>query len=224
MRQGRGLRIAGWVLVPIGALLGVVSFLLVRDGYIAATALGGSMEPTYSQGDRLVAEKVGSGQLRRGDVVLISAPDRYKGYAVTRIVGLGGDRVACCTDADTDTDGKVTVDGTPFPEPYLKRGFAGDGYGPYEVTVPEGRLFLLGDNRGNSMDSRFFLGEHSGTIAESQVRGRLTDDWTVPVLLVVGVLLGGVLALVGAGCGLAGWLVGRKPYRPAAPPPPFSYA
>jgi signal peptidase I len=220
MRQGRGLRIAGWVLAPLGVVLGVVSFLLVKGGYIAANAASSSMEPTYSQGDRLLAEEVDSSELRRGDVVLFSAPDRYKGLALTRIVGVGGDRVACCTDADR----KVTVNGTALPEPYLG-GDAGDGYGPYEVTVEQGRLFLLGDNRGNSMDSRFFLSEqHSGTIAESQVRGRLIDDWTVPVLLVVGVLLGGVLALVGAGCGLAGWLVGRKPYRPAPPPPPVSYA
>ncbi|MCX4823521.1 signal peptidase I [Streptomyces sp. NBC_01142] len=219
MRQGRGLRIAGWVLVPLGVVLGVVSFLLVKAGYITAFAAGASMEPTYSRGDRLLAEKVDSGKLRRGDVVLVSSPDRYEGYALMRIVGLGGDQVACCTDEQ-----QVTVDGMPLSEPYLKGVSADNGYGRYSVTVPQGRVFLLGDNRGNSNDSRFFLSEHSGTFAGAQVHGRLTDDVAVPMLLMAGVPLGGVLALVGMGCGLAGWLVGRKPYRSAAAPPPFSYA
>ncbi|MET7615732.1 signal peptidase I [Streptomyces sp. NPDC005408] len=177
-----------------------------------------SMVPTATRGDRLLFEKAGRGELKRGDIVLFSAPDRYQGGStISRVGGHGGDRVACCTDD------RVTVDDKPLPEPYVSGGDARAGFGSYSVTVPRGRLFLLGDNRGNSRDSRFFLDQDSGTIAESQVAARLTKDWTGAVVLFAGVVLGRVLALIGAGCGLAGWLVGRKLSRPVAPPtPPFS--
>ncbi|PZG90594.1 signal peptidase I, partial [Streptomyces sp. NTH33] len=57
------------------------------------------MSPTYEQGDRVIFERVDGSQVRRGDVVLFSAPDRY-GFTsdvMKRVVGVGGDRVVCCT-------------------------------------------------------------------------------------------------------------------------------
>ncbi len=68
---------------------------------------------------------------------------------VKRVVGVGGDRVACC-----DREGRLTVDGRPVDEPYLHaRG--DDSQRAFEATrVPAGKLFLLGDNRQASLDSR----------------------------------------------------------------------
>ncbi|WP_249040303.1 S26 family signal peptidase, partial [Streptomyces chryseus] len=99
------------------------------------------------------------------------------------------------------------------------------GMTSFDVTVPEGRMFLLGDNRGNSRDSRYFLSEQSGTVAVGAVRARVLDDWTVPVLLVAGGFAGVVLFLVGGGLGVASLVVGRRKAVPAPdwaamPPPP----
>jgi signal peptidase I len=95
----------------------------------------------------------------------------------------------------------------------------GDAVGgmPFDVTVPAGRLFLLGDNRGNSMDSRFFEDESGGgTVASTSVHGRALDDFTVPVALGLTAALGFLAGVTGAGLGLAGGLTGRR--RPAPSP------
>ncbi|WP_326602149.1 S26 family signal peptidase [Streptomyces sp. NBC_01800] len=83
------------------------------------------------------------------------------------------------------------------------------------MKVPAGRMFLLGDHRANSNDSRYFESEDSGTVPVTAVRGRVLDDAIAPVLLGLGVLLGVVLALAGAVCTLVGWLTRRR--RQAAP-------
>jgi signal peptidase I len=85
---------------------------------------------------------------------------------IKRVIGVGGDTVNCC-----DAQGRVTVNGTPLNEPYIfensplskddQRGF----HGP--VHVPKGQLFVMGDHRGDSSDSRM-----NGTIPESKVIGR----------------------------------------------------
>lgn len=165
------------------------------------------MEPTYAPGDRIVIAKTSGAKVRRGDVVLFGLPDRFEGKPVLkRVIGLGGDHVVF--------DGtRLTVDDAPLKEPYLKDGEVDGGHGPYDVKVPAGRMFLLGDHRANSNDSRYFAGEDSGTVPVTAVRGRVLDDATAPVLLGLGVLLGVVLALAGAVCTLVGWLTRRRQGR-----------
>jgi signal peptidase I len=83
------------------------------------------------------------------------------------LIGVGGDTVACC-----DKRGRVTVNGTPLTEPYLYPGNAPSTV-RFSVKVPAGRIFVMGDHRARSADSRFHLDEpFRGTVPESDVVGR----------------------------------------------------
>lgn len=98
------------------------------------------------------------------------APDESHGYLVKRVIGLPGDVVACCNDF-----GQVTVNGTPINEPYLHledASLPASGT-EFEVTVPEDSLWVLGDNRYHSADSRAHTaGPHSGFVPIDNVVGR----------------------------------------------------
>ncbi|MFD0315374.1 signal peptidase I [Streptomyces flavalbus] len=203
--------VVGWGAVLVGLVLLVGSLVYLRVGYGMASVAGDSMAPTYEAGDQIVYERVGAGEVRRGDVVLVSAPDRYGygGSVVRRVVAVGGDRVVCCEGGGEGE--RIVVNGEPVVEPYVRDG-VGDGMGrPYDVVVPEGRLFLLGDHRALARDSRAFLDDHRGTLAAEAVRGRVTGGRGVVVLLGVGALVGLVVAVVGLVVALAGRAVRRRP-------------
>ncbi|MEU2059953.1 signal peptidase I [Streptomyces sp. NPDC013455] len=219
-RSGRGLGIAALVVGLLGVLLAGGGFLYGRGAYGTGTPSSQSMEPTYERGDRIVWERMDGSGVRRGDVVMLSMPERYRTDAVVmqRVIGVGGDRVACCTTVGTEE--RVTVNGKPLKEPYVYGGDADGLDRPYDVRVPEGRLFLMGDRRSDSMDSRFFADDHNGTVPVDAVRGRVTDDHSGPALLGTAVLAGGVLVLTGIGLG-TGFLVVRRRKAPAVPPAPW---
>ncbi|MFF0557887.1 signal peptidase I [Streptomyces sp. NPDC004266] len=206
---GRGLRIAAWVLVPLGVVLvlGAVGGI-VRGGGLEGeriTVRGDAMRPTYGPGEQLTVTRVGEGEIRRGDVVLVGVPGRYGNAPVLqRVIGLGGDHVE-------SRDGvRVAVNGERIDEPYVMRDPFGSAGPPYDVTVPEGRLFLLGDNRPAANDSRYFLDEQSGSVAASDVRGRVRTEWAVPPALSALVACGALLALVGIGLGIWGYVNRRR--------------
>lgn len=108
----------------------------------------GSMEPTIMTDSRMIGLRVSyllSGP-ERGDVIIFRYPDDETKIFVKRVIGLPGETV-------TITDGTVYIDGEPLEEDYLTVTTLGD-FGPYEV--PEECYFVLGDNRNNSLDSRYW--------------------------------------------------------------------
>lgn len=118
---------------------------------------GESMKPSLQDGDRLIVSKVS--EINRFDEIVFDAPDQNKRY-IKRVIGLPGDTV----DMENDI---LYINGKSFKEPYLDKnksplpGFTLTGdFSLKELTgetkVPKDKLFVLGDNRLNSKDSRFF--------------------------------------------------------------------
>ncbi len=112
-------------------------------------------------------------------IVGISAPDS-EDHLIKRIIGVGGDHVVCCNAL-----GQTTVNGTPIDEtPYLNlsAGQSSPQVVPYDVTVPEGSLWVLGDNRDRSLDSRYHLDQPShGFVPLENVVGRaFLITWPFP--------------------------------------------
>lgn len=118
-----------------------------------------SMEPTLNPRDRVIALKVGYyfEPPRRGDIVCFYYPVDPKQVFVKRIIGLPGDTVEV-------RNGLAIVNGVPLSEPYVKYP-GGPDYGPRKV--PDGQYFVLGDNRANSGDSRFW-----GFVPRKNIIGR----------------------------------------------------
>jgi signal peptidase I len=148
-----------WVLVVGGALLiaVLVKAFLLQAFYIPSP----SMVPTLHVNDRVLVNKLSYDLhgVRRGDVIVFKSPQVVaEKDLIKRVVGLPGDTVET-------RDGEIFVNGKVLSEPYLPKDV---GTGPMEkVTVPPGHYWVMGDNRGNSSDSRVF-----GPISESSIIGR----------------------------------------------------
>ena len=120
---------------------------------------GSSMSPTLVNGNIVTALRGGS--YERGDIVAFYYNDKI---LVKRIVGLPGEVI------DIDEDGSVSVDGEPLDEPYLDEKALGECDIELPYQVPEGRYFVMGDNRSVSSDSR---SSQVSCVAEEQVIGKL---------------------------------------------------
>lgn len=162
----------GSVLSGVAVALGCVLFLggfvwgaIVYQPYTVPTE---SMTPTIDAGDRVLAQRIDGSAVRRGDVVVFRDAEWGDLPLVKRVVAIGGDKVACCTD------GKLTVNGKQIDEPYLPSGKPASLNGIPTTTVPEGRLFVLGDERSGSLDSSVHLQDSSnGSVPRSAVDARV---------------------------------------------------
>jgi signal peptidase I len=175
------------------ALAIVIKALFMQAFYIPS----GSMNDTLVYNDRILVQKVsywGSGTPQRGDIVVFDDPGGWLdesaapapsniiaktlevfglyptgGHLVKRVIGVGGDEVACC-----DPSGHVTVNGKALHEnSYLAPG-AKPSLIRFDEKVPKGYLWVMGDNRAESADSRVHLGDPGGGfVPEKDVVGKV---------------------------------------------------
>jgi signal peptidase I len=139
------------LLFDLGSTLipAIIIALLIHVFLAQATRVyGQSMEPNLHTNQRLVIEKLSyhfHGP-RRGDVIVIHDPGGSPELLIKRVIGLPGERI-------TVTDGRVYIDGKTLDEPYLTQPTQGNGR---SWIVPPLHVFVMGDNRSASRDSRIF--------------------------------------------------------------------
>jgi len=163
-RSRRAGRIAFWVLVGLALAVLVTSVaipVVTIQPYLEQST---SMQPTLAPGDRILAVE-GSSGLRRGDIAVLRVPASVSGtddLFVKRVIGLPGDHVACC-----NAKGQVTVNGKALSENYLYPGNR-PSRTRFSFTVGKGEIWVMGDHRNISVDSRRW-----GPVPLSGVVGRV---------------------------------------------------
>lgn len=151
----------------IRTLATVLSVLILIFTFVVRIIVvsGPSMENTLFNGDAMVVWSLGY-EPKQGDVVVLTQPSYQDDSIVKRVIAVGGQTV----DIDYSA-GTVSVDGVALQEDYIKEWMRTPSYGEgnNHITVPEGHLFVMGDNRNESADSRYPV---IGTIDERLVIGR----------------------------------------------------
>ncbi|MCF2556243.1 MAG: signal peptidase I [Bacteroidales bacterium] len=148
------------------ALIFALAFLVLLFTFVVRVVAvnGSSMVPTLNSGDRLLVQS-SLFQVERGDVVVIDSYIEYGKPLVKRVIAVGGDRV----DINAET-GEVFVNGQLLDEPYIAEATRQKGDMEFPLTVPEGYLFVMGDNRMHSTDSRY---QDIGFIDERDILGQV---------------------------------------------------
>ncbi len=176
-------------------LIALVLAIVIKAFFVQAFYIPSpSMEPEFVKNDRILVQKVSywRGGPTRGDIIVFKDPGGWLtaqdtrshsgvkkvmetiglypagGHLVKRVIGTGGDRVVCC-----DTQGRITINGKPLSEPYLPKNTA-PSLTKFNVKVPAGYLWMMGDNRGDSSDSRAHMGgPGGGFVKEDLVVGKV---------------------------------------------------
>ncbi|MFD8483443.1 signal peptidase I [Kitasatospora sp. NPDC059673] len=188
--------------LPVIVLVALVIALVLKTFLVQVFVIpSGSMEPTLQVGDRVVVDKLtpwfGS-EPERGEVVVFKDPGDWlekdhkpstdgsvlhkvtsvfsavgllpsddERDLIKRVIGVAGDTVECC-----DAQGRLSVNGTPLDEPYVAPGNVPSRI-TFKVTVPQGRLWVMGDHRDLSADSRYHMANSgAGTVPVANVVGR----------------------------------------------------
>jgi signal peptidase I len=172
-----------WRELPILLGVAIVVAIVVRAFVLQTFYIPSeSMQHTLEINDRVLVNKVVY-HLRepaRGEIVVFRAPMEWRSNPedkdfIKRVIAVGGDHIACC-----DAQGRLVINGQSLDEPYLysQNGVTDPAGGPqFEVVVPEGRLWVLGDHRSSSGDSMDHYQRSGGdvmaaTISEDAVIGR----------------------------------------------------
>ncbi len=138
--------IIDWVAVIVCAI--VISFLINTFVIVNATVPTSSMENTIMAGDRVIGSRLYylRHEPERGDIIVFDYPDDPNILYIKRVIGVPGDHIEI-------NGGKVYINGEVLEEPYLNVTTEGE-WGPYDV--PADSYFMLGDNRNDSADSRYW--------------------------------------------------------------------
>lgn len=136
----------------------LAGFVASYLGYRIVYAFGPSMSPTMYD-SVCVLKRISPSELKRGDIVSLISPDGTK--IIKRIVGMPGEQIQIKNNA-------VYINGQILDEPYLPPGTLTDGYTDKVIRIPSGCIYVLGDNRANSSDSREF-----GPVSLEQVTGKV---------------------------------------------------
>ena len=150
-----------WVLVILGAV--ILAFLIDTFVIVNAQIPSGSMENTIMTGDRVFGNRLAYkfSDPKRFDIIIFKYPDDESQLFIKRIIGLPGETVEI-------HDGNIYINGSdsPLEDVDIKEPMEGS-FGPY--TVPEGCYFVMGDNRNNSRDSRYW---ENTFVSEDEILGK----------------------------------------------------
>lgn len=190
-------RIPVWLETVLLLVLALIVSAVVKTFFVQMFFVpSGSMRPLFVDDDRILVQKISywTGDVQRGDVVVFDDPGgrwlgsegapaltRFQkllsdvglyptgGHLVKRVIGIGGDHVVCC-----DAQGRITVNGVPLQEKDFIIPGAKPSERKFDVRVPAGRIWVMGDNRPNSEDSRFHQDlPGGGTVPVDDVVGKV---------------------------------------------------
>ncbi|WP_353892125.1 signal peptidase I [Proteinivorax hydrogeniformans] len=141
----------------------IILALIIRGFFMESFIVDGrSMEPTFINQERVLVNKFiyNFRDPDFGDIVVFPYPVDEERVLIKRVIGTANDKIEI-------KNGALFINKEPVTEEYILQGYSGQNYGP--VNVPEGMIFVLGDNRSNSVDSR---NNEVGFISTDDVRGK----------------------------------------------------
>jgi signal peptidase I len=148
-----------------GFLVLIFSLTIIGCSMKPVRVEGTAMLPSFHDGDRVLIDK-SAGELKRGEVIMFLYPKDTSKWYFKRVVGLPGETVEI-------REGKVFIDGQMLDEPYLDQKYNQTGESFPAKTVSENHYYVLGDNRDNSSDSRYW-----GAVSKDLIQGKYVSTYS----------------------------------------------